>query len=487
MPKYLLTLLTACSALALTHSASFGAPATAEQAATIKAAFEKYVGAGAGTNSSPVVVTPNGEHYGVDLDIKKLLRGLEPLGFVFDPLTAHLDLMPQDGGLWHVTNGGTSRFGAKFGEGTVNVIMNGTNFDGLYDPSIPAFTHSKTSYDSITIAGTGLNGATRTRDVQKGSLTFNADVASDGVINVRTAQSSAGSSEDATVDPSTAGAPATHFGLKSGPTIEDAHIDELRIRAAMDLWAFLVAHPSATAIKASQEELRPLLRQLLPLFRHWSQGISVEQTAVESPLGAFAAQSASIRIDANGLVADGTIGSDVKLNALSIPAGLVPGWAEGLVPTSVSLSETLSGFHLDGVAQHAINSFDLQTKEPFTPEATEKFKTLIGPLDQMMLSFAPSRIISRLLDVRIEGRARLQQPIPELNMKVAISGLDKAMQEIQSKAGGDEHVGQVIAAVAFAKGFGKAQPDGSMTWDVTSDPGGGIMVNGIALPFGKGN
>ena len=286
--------------------------------------------------------------------------------------------------------------------------------------------------------------------------------------------------------PGGSGKAEPRISMKSGPTTDESRVEELRVRPLMDLWAFFVAHTSQAELKKDQEQLRGLMRSALPLFKHLSQSAAVEKTSLESPLGTFAAQAASLRLDLNGLVADGRVGSEFKLDALSIPPGLVPTWAEGLVPTQVAVSEALTGFRLDAAAEKVVDSFDLNGAEPIPPAVQKDLQTLVGSLDQLVLTVAPSRLTSALLDAKFEGQVRWKQPTPEVHMKVALSGVDRAIKDIQSKGGDDEHARQLVAVMLVAKGFGKAESDGSLTWDITPDPSGGFLVNGVALPFGQG-
>ena len=469
--------------------AVWAAPATPEQAQTIKTALEKYLGRGTGPEGSAVKVTPDNERYAVDLDLKRLFQPLEALGFQLEPITYRLMLAPQDGGTWRVTNGGTTRMTAKMGDRTFSLAMNGTQFDGVFDPAVPFFTHSTSSYDSLSFGLAGGPGEIQTRDVKGGRTEVTAEKVGDGVITIHSTQSAAETVQDSAGGPPRPGvtAPAApKFSLKFGPSNDEGRVEGLRIRSLMDLWAFFVAHASEDSIKADREQLRTLVRAALPVLDHISQKTSIDTAAGKTELGEFAVKSAAASLDMNGLVADGQIGSDISLDSLTIPAGLIPSWAEGLLPTRVALKESFSGFHLDKASQEAVNSFDLTAKDPLTPDTVERLKTLVGPLDDMVVTIAPSRLVSRLLDAKFEGRVQLKMPLPDVDVTIRVAGVDTAIKDIQAKAGSDEHAKQLIAVLLLSKGFGKAEADGGLSWHVTSDGAGGFLVNGVALPFGPG-
>jgi hypothetical protein len=460
--------------------------ASPDQAQAIRRSLETYLGAGTGANGSPVTVTPEGDHYNLDVDVAKALGGLEPLGVKLEPLTYRLVIQPQDGGLWHVTHAGTTRVTAHMGEKTVSVIVNNGQFDGLFNPALRFFTHSTSSYDSLTLGSTGPDGADQTREIQQGKVELSGEPVGDGAVNIRITQSSAGSQQDMTKASAgaTAGSQPEHVAAKVGTATEEGQISGLRIRALTDIWAFLVAHPGDAAITGDREQLRVLLRQALPIFDRWSQAVSFDHAAVESPLGPFTTQAASINISLNGLTEDGSVASSLKVDDLTIPTGLVPPWAEDLIPTKIDVSDSLSGYHLAGAAQEAVTNLDFSGAQPLSPETLARMKELLGPMDQMTVKLAPSRLVSKLLDARIEGQVTLKQPLPDYAATIAIKGLDDAIKDVQAKAGGDEHANQLVAVLLMAKGFGKAQTDGSVSWVITPNPQGGVLVNGVAMPFG---
>lgn len=263
-----------------------------------------------------------------------------------------------------------------------------------------------------------------------------------------------------------------------------ADVQGLHIRALADLWTFLVAHSDTEALKAAQSQLRDLLHQALPLFKQWSQQATVNDLAVQSSLGVFKAQMAGGSLTLAGLSGDGRAELSTTVDGLAIPEGLVPDWASDLIPSTVALRQTLSGYRLAEAADLAISSFDLNRAELYPPDTSERMKALVGPLDKMTLEVAPSHLASKLLDITVQGTVRFAQPVPNVAMTIRATGLDNAIKAIQAKAGGDPLASQVTGVMVLAKGFGKADPDGALTWVVAKSDAGGITINGIALPGG---
>lgn len=468
-------------AATLVATAAWAAPATPEQAAAVKSGLERYVGNGSG-GTSPVAVTPEGDHYTIALDLKQALHGLETFGLTVDAATYAMTATPTEAGTWHVTSGGLPRLTVKHGEDSYSVVVNGMSFDGIFDPKVIGFQSSTMSYESMSVAVVGRTGGTQTREINRGKQTSMATVTGDGTANVQVAQSNEGFSQDVNLDmPGPNGAPGK-VSVKSASTSANLAVDDLHSRAVADLWAFFVAHTDATAIKGSQAELKDLLRKALPLFDRWTQGGSAERLIVEGPFGAFTADHVGAQLRTTGLVADGRVESEIRYDGASFPSGLIPGWAENLVPTSAVVKDSFSGFHLEGAARKVVNSFDLNAKDPLSPEVTESLKGMLGPLDQMVATLLPSHIESKLLKIDLDGDMHLTQPMPDFHVNVRASGLDKALQDIQSKAGGDKNASQLIAVLLLAKGLGKGEPDGSLSWAVTKGDADQILVNGLSLP-----
>lgn len=467
-------------------TAAFADPATPDQAGAVKTALERYLGHG--QDGDNLTVVPSGNSYKIDIDVKRTLRVLETLGVTIDPLSYTIMAAPQDDGTWHVTSGALAPFTAKFGEQTTSVVWNGQHFDGIFDPRIPAFTHYTSGYDSISIGTLGKAGTTQTRQLDHGAQTQTATMAADGIIDAHVSQTNSDYAQDiAFDDPKQAkqGIPRK-VSIKSGPTTETLVMEGLHARALTDLWAFLVAHPSAAAIKSSQADLRTLLRQALPVFQHWSQEGALEKVTVDSAAGPISAQGLSAHIDLTGLTSDGHVNLGIKVDGLTAPTASLPAWTVDLVPTAFELKNSFSGYRLDLAAQEAVNDFDLMAPQPLTPAMIEKIKTLVGPVDQMVLTIGESHIVSSALDAHFSGEVHFTKPIPTFGITVHATGLDKAIQAIQTKAGGDPSAAQAVAGIMLVKGYGKASSDGSLTWVVAGDATGAVTVNNVQLPFGKG-
>ena len=458
------------------------APATAEKATELRATLEHYVGKGE-ANASPVSVAPKGDGYEISLDLKRSFGWLAGLGFTVEAAPYPMTATPLEGGTWHVVSTNWPEVTVRSGAQIYTVVMNGGAFDGVFDPALPGFARSSFSYDSMSVGGVGDHGDTQTRQINHSKQTSTSTANGPGITDVQAVQSNAGFNQQIVLGlaPATPGKAPDALSLKSDGATGRLAIDRLRAQALLDLWAFLVAHASEETLKASQSDLRERLRQALPLFDHFDQSGATEHLAVESPIGPFAARSVEGRLRVSGLVAQGQVESEVRIADLVIPPGLVPAWSESLVPVSGEIKESISGFHLDAPARIAVDTFDLKTKTPLPPDAVQKITAAFGALDGIVLTVAPSHLISKDLDLNFDGTVQLKNFSPDARFNIRAKGLDKLIGSIQAAGGQDATAGQVLSVLVLAKGLGKTEPDGSSSWLVVSGPNG-TTVNGLALP-----
>ena len=66
-----------------------------------------------------------------------------------------------------------------------------------------------------------------------------------------------------------------------------------------------------------------------------------------------------ILVDMNGVVADGKLREKFTLTGLKTPPGIVPAWAESLVPQQMTLDFSGTGFDLAAPAAKIIDVMDL--------------------------------------------------------------------------------------------------------------------------------
>lgn len=458
------------------------APATPEGAQALKAQLARYLGAG------PLTVTPTGEAYKVDIDVKAALKGLERFGVTLDPATTSFNAAPGDDGTWHVTSGGLPLLTIKANGQTTSIATNGQTFDGTFDPRIPAFTRSISHYDSISI-GTVASGhdkaapaVVQTRELKGGTQTLTATSPGAGMVSSNLAQTSQTYAQEIVFDTAKG---TGRVAVKGGPTTDDLTVDKLQIRALLDLWAFLVAHPSVDAIKGEQAAFKSLLRQAMPLFAHLTQDGTLGQVSVATPIGPVSAHALATHVDLTGLTAAGAAELGLKAEDLVLPNAMLPAWAPALIPTGFDLRESFSGLQLDKAAAKAIDALDLGAPEPLPPDAAQAIaEAALDASAPPVIRLVANHISTPTLDLRFTGEVHIATSAPPFTVTVHGTGLEKATAAIQSAAAGDATAAQAIALLTLVKGYGKAEGKDAFSWVVAGDGTGAITVNGVPLPVG---
>ncbi len=463
------------------------AAATAEEAASIKASIQAYVGSEPGV----VEVTPDGDDYELTLDVMPYIKKNAKADFTasFDPLKITLSPGDEDG-TWDVSSSGPYAFSMSAGD-QFNTSGKIENFDwqGTFDEALGAMSESTTTAKGITISS---------KVSQPGLNLKTAVEYSIGSVESKSTATEAG--EGLADSESTIGFADIKFSSKSevpadaavnGPSLDyDASIAKgsyvttmksANLAGLLDLVAWFVAHPKEELIKQDQAVLKEKILAALPVFASLSSDSNFETLKVNTTLGTFAAELGSTSIALNGVVKDGKFGEGFSFSGISIPAGLAPPWAADLVPTSFKLDFAVSGFDVEAPARLAIGAMDL-TKDPVLPaEVESQLQPAFTPTNTVIVTLSPGEIVSPVYTLSYEGALTVNLAgLPTGKATIRLRGADALMAKLAA-AGEDPMAKQAVPMLVAAKGFGKAEADGSIVWVVEGTPGGAVTINGLDM------
>jgi hypothetical protein len=179
------------------------------------------------------------------------------------------------------------------------------------------------------------------------------------------------------------------------------------------------------------------------------------------------------------VVEDGKLRESIAVAGLSIPQAIVPPWAVSLVPKNVTFDVSGSDFNLLAPAKLVLENLDL-SKEPPIPAGLEAtLMPLFLPKGAATITLHPTSINNDLYSFSAEG-SMVAGPtaMPTGQAKIKAKGLDEIMKVVQTAPPemGLQSYGAMIIA---AKGMGKAESDGSLSYDIATTPEGKVTVNGI--------
>ncbi len=457
---------------------AIAAPATQSEAQRLAGLFETYVGKGSSGGPSPVTVTPRGDDYLVAINVSQILKPLEAFEVSLQAPPLSFSVTPQDGTLWRVVQSGMPELQIRFKDQNMKLLFDGLRFEGLYDPAMMSFKSGKTTQNSSTLEnrtpvllnirrdGPSMIDMTSAPAPGGGLSAVVRGVTQDHVQTFKILQ----------------GGSDTEIGVSTGTISSNINIDALRNVQLMALWAFFVANPSEQALNGKLDEILRLVRQVLPLFNSIAQNASIQTVSITSPVGNFGMREAGVAFNMTGVHKQGNLGARIGLNGLTLPAAILPPWSQNLVPSDIVLDIKATGYDLEAAVEEILKVARPGVPQEESKAAGERAVFAIAPDGKVKVSLGPSQIVSKLLTINLEGEMTIIKPIPQGRLVMKAKGLDETIAALQAAAGSDPTVQQALMGLVAAKGFGKAEPDGSQIW-VIENPNGGIpTINGMTIP-----
>ncbi len=271
--------------------------------------------------------------------------------------------------------------------------------------------------------------------------------------------------------------------VKTGPVTADVKLDGLKTRPLLDLWAFLVAHPSRPELAANEAAFKSLLAAALASQAKAEETASVEKIAAQIPQGQITINSAKFGVS-GALAPTGAFGEHFEANGLTLPAGLVPAPFVGFRADGVRhrlprqrLRRRL-GVGRDGrrPASGRRRAGDRARRRGQDSRQADRARTAI------VVDIEPSHIVAPLLDVSFEGHIVYKGGKPTGKVTVHMRNFDKTQAALKT-LGPDVEKKVAPMALAMAKGLAKTDSDGSLVWVGEIGADGVMKVNG--LPLGK--
>lgn len=454
------------------------AAATTEEAQRITGVLQAYLGKEPGV----VTVTPNGEAFAVKIDLAPHFAKIPDKNVSVTISPIEWTVTDQGGGKWKVDQDQKMSFAFK-AEGKVDMKgeigqIKGT---GIFDEALGAFESSSGDISQLgyqqTVTDSGKTG-TVTYTIEsshyEGKMTGNGDSAEG------TSSWSFSKLRETIATPAAEGSPAMDFTISVPSGTNDGVIKGLKPKALLDLAAFIVARPSKEQIVADQATLKDKLRAVLPLWNTVSGTATLNGLSVNTMLGNFGLDKLDMAVDLNGIVADGKLREKFVLSGLKTPPGIVPAWAESLMPQQMTLDFAGSGFDLAAPAARIIDAMDLSKEPPVPATMDAELQKLLLPTGSFTFSMGPSEVVAKIFDLKAEGTlaAGPQTAVPSGSATIKLKGIDDIMQVIQT-APAEMGLQQMAPMIIVAKGMGKQETDGYYSWKIETTPAGSVTVNGV--------
>ncbi len=451
---------------------------TPDDAAKLKTVLQGYFGSG----TDAVTIKPEGDGYNVSFDLSGFAKAMQAEGAEVKLTSFNFILTPTGSGKWKVQHKGPMGLTFK-SKDTAEISENyeSLDVDGEYDEAIGSFT-------TLTSSAKNATGKEVLTDAK--GLKINADFKFDSLETSLTGAAAAAGGVDVkfnykmgvlelTEDIAGPDQQPLHLKFNIADGTADGTGTGLKTLAILQAIKFMNAHASKEAIDKDQAAFKTLLSGLMPVFSSLSMQGALGKTNTQTPLGEFSADKVGFGLAMNGAVKDGKVAENISVDGLVMPPNLVPSWASSLVTKNASLGFLVSGFDLETVAKAAIAGADFSKEPPISDAVSNTFAALLLPKGSVKVILSNTAINNDSYKISVDGTVDVGPTAqPTGKAHIAAKGLDDIMKAIQA-APPEAGLQGGAAVVVVAKGMGKAESDGSLSWDVEATPDGKITVNGI--------
>jgi hypothetical protein len=454
-------------------------PATPEGAATLKALIAKFLPAAQAGASPLVAVTAEGAHYLISADLSALNPLLAEAGLSYEPALIATKATEQEDGDWRLAMDSLPRIAFHSKEATGDLELTNFRSTALVSPAVAWILSGSASLDKGAFQ---LKSPKLTRSIDFGPVqeTVATNVAADNSVSTQVKEeiSELALKADGTGEKDS---PINVSG-RAEKALINLSVDGFKSRKAFDLWSLLAAHPERADLAAHEAELKGLLKDLAAPGLKLNEGIEAQKMLVTAALGAVALADVKYQLGAANAGPQSSISFGLAAEGLSLPVGLIPPNAGALTPSKIDIAATLKGIDIAAAANEWISDLSLQGDGPvLSDDNAVKVEAALLSAGPVQIEFAPSRVVAPALDADFGGVIRLDHNKPTAAITVRARGFDKTMAAV--KALGPDIAAKALPGLALAKGLGKAESDGSLSWLVELDAERSIKVNGI--PFGK--
>jgi hypothetical protein len=479
MPK----LFRSASVLAIALPGVALAQATPQGTAELTAAFQTYLSATPGV----VNVVADGDAYAVTLDAGPFIAMIPAQAGVtlsMSPVT--LRVTDNGDGTWGVTqNQPFSMKMAAAGEMNLDLSIAGVDCVGTYDTTLKAFIQNDCTLQGLKmLQETTPPGAlgTSVSDLKLDTITLSQTGAAgaNGGVDSKLTYTSSGLTQRIS-EPMGAGMPPLDITFSLAESRDTATVTGMRNAALLASLAWVVANPNEGAMMANRTALRDILAGALPIWENIAASGTGSGVEITTPVGPVTAASFGYDISMTGAVPDGKIAYGLRLDALALSPGMVPPFAEALIPQSVSMTFGVESYDGAAAAQKLLGLFDLAPGSAPGPEFEGELLQALLPDGSVDIVLSPGSVANATYTLTYEGRMQAgpNMMMPTGTARITATGYDAAMAALDGAP--DEVKMELLPAMGIARQFATEQADGSLVWDIDASVPGSLKVNGMDL------
>lgn len=445
------------------------AQVSANGARDVQTTLESYFGKSA-DGTSAVRVTPNGTNdgYDVSIDLARLAKPLEAAGITVKPALFGFGLKPASGGTWAYTQNSYPTISATYPNGSYESSVTGHAASGTWDPKRGSFVDFKMTAKTLSSRVTDATSKS-VSDIQDLTFSLNTKEAGGGLVDGVFAYSTGNLADTIT---GAAGGPPVRISVADSKIAGD--FSGSTANAALDLWSFLVGHPSKDALANDQATLKAKILAALPVFKRVAVNAGANNLIVETPMGNARVSKIGLTEALAGVVPEGQFEFGLSLGTIEPPSGIAPAWAVSLIPKESNLGVKVTGFNPDRLVRLMVDKLDLKAPKPLDLKDDEVLAAIL-PGGKLLVDLTASKLVSDLYNVTWSGQIEVNPMSSFVSGKATVTakGLDKIRETLAKQT----DTVQYATGLALVKGMAK-QVDGNDVWELEFDSNGTFIVNG---------
>ena len=463
--------------------AAFAEPATPEGAAHLTGVLQTYLGSTAGV----VTVTPEGDAYTVTLDAAPLIA-LVPQGTLTAAMSPMVLRLTDNGdGTWGMTQ--DQAFSLKLsvpGALELSMDMASVSGEGVFDEALQSFSSMSGRASGMTLTETvtevGVEATKVYYALDEMSFESSSEAGENGTVDSASSYAMSGLNETVTM-------PMPGIGEGMVPIEIGVTVESYTMQAAMvgyrpdaiyGLLAWVVAHPSEAAMMADKAGLKALLKGGIPFFATMGGDGTANNIVVTTPFGPIGIAEMGISVEANGVVADGMLREAFSLSGLTLPDGMLPPWAEPLLPQEMSLDVTASNFDLAAPAAILLGMLDLADGAEPDPMLDQMLLAALLPDGVVDITLAATGLSNEVYDLTMAGEMSAgPASMPTGTATVTLDGIDAVLAALN--AAPDDIKGQILPMIGMAQGMATTGGQGELVWEIDASQPGTLLVNGTDM------
>lgn len=429
-------------------------------------------------------VRPHGEGYSLTFDTAKAISaGIAPWT-IKDSTPMAIGLKKQADGLWSFDSTGELRLATELLAGTrsnaMSLTIGANSVKGVFDPAIKlprsldlgfadAVLSLRAAQDSVRIAAKDFSMTSAVKDLPENRGDVDADFA------MRDVSATIGTFPN----------PEVKLSAKTvGGTYRMGNLDLAGLNAILRFRQSVPTGKDAAPLSdADRKRLQEIFKAHLPLIDEIGGTVAASGLSLSQGGNAFTLERLDYQSRWEGISDKAAFVIGAELASAKVTPGFWPKELGAALPSAAKLDLRLTGFDMGAMWKDAALVRSEQELSALPRDHTEK---LMFPDGKVTAELSHVSVRSGFYDLTLTGRVQLSMnrtSLPVGTLTVTARDFDKTIKYLQDNTKPVPIFGQAAFFALMIKGLGKAQPDGSLLWDVKFDESGKATVNGQPLPM----